>query len=312
MKKQSKPESRPESVFNNILITGIDGFTGQYLEKQLTEEGYNVFGTTINSNKNKKHFCCDIRNYDEIANVINTTRPNFIFHLAGISFVGEKNRTLIYDVNVIGTENLLEAVLNENLTPEKIIIASSATVYGNQNNAVLDETMCPKPLNHYGYSKLIMEHLVATYFQKLNIIITRPFNYTGPLQDEIFLIPKIVSHFKRKEKTIELGNIHVAREFNHISDISELYIKLMKCSTTSSIVNLCSGKPIYLNEIIEILNKITGYLITVKINESFVRKNEVPLLIGSTNKLKSIIDYEFKMEIEDTLKDIYFYNEDFI
>ncbi|PTN02877.1 nucleoside-diphosphate-sugar epimerase [Mangrovibacterium marinum] len=306
MKKQLTQELQREPASNKVFITGIDGFTGKYVEQQLLGLGYEVFGTTVNKvNASQNHITCDLRNFDEIYNALNAINPNYILHFAGISYVGEMNKSLIYDVNVIGTENLLNAILIAGLEPTKVILASSATVYGNQDSAILDESMCPKPVNHYGYSKLIMEHLATTYFDKLNLIITRPFNYTGPLQDEKFLIPKIVSHFKRKESVIELGNINVAREFNHISDISNIYLSLMKCDTTGSIVNLCSGKPVYLLDIIKHLNSLAGYEISVKVNEAFVRKNEIPVLTGCTKKLYSAIDYECRMTIEGTLLDMY-------
>lgn len=306
MKKQTEQELQQGLVSNRILITGIDGFTGQYLEQYFVQQGYLVFGTTTNpNNETKNHFYCDIRCFEDVLRIIARTQPDYIFHLAGISFVGETNRSLFYDVNVVGTEHLLEAVITEGIKPEKIIVASSATVYGNHEATVLDELICPKPINHYGYSKLAMEHLVSTYFQRLDIIVTRPFNYTGVRQSDNFFIPKIVSHYKQNKKIIELGNINVAREFNHISDVCLVYERLMLSSAYSTIVNICSGNPVYLKDVIKILDCYAGYKMELKVNESFVRKNEIPILSGSIQKLMSLIDYKFKYSIEQTLKEMY-------
>ena len=178
----------------NVLITGIDGFTGKHLEAFLNAKGYNVFGTVIEESKNENYLKCDIRNKEEVDIVISKVKPDYIFHLAAISFVGETDKSMIYDVNVLGTQNILDSVLLFEIEPKKIIIASSATVYGNQDENTLDETMCPKPVNHYGYSKLAMEHLATTYFNKLDIIITRPFNYTGIGHSKNFVIPKIIGN----------------------------------------------------------------------------------------------------------------------
>ncbi len=177
-----------------VLVTGLEGFTGIYLETLLREKGYEVYGTSLADSSKPHIFTCNITKRIEIKTIVEDICPDFVIHLAAISFVGESNASLIYDVNVIGIENLLEALLGLEKKPQKVILVSSATVYGNQAVEILDETLCPKPINHYGFSKLAMEHLSSTYFDTLPIIITRPFNYIGIGQGEHFLIPKIVSH----------------------------------------------------------------------------------------------------------------------
>jgi nucleoside-diphosphate-sugar epimerase len=134
-----------------------------------------------------------------------------------------------------------------------------------------------------------METLAKNFFDKLPIIITRPFNYTGVGQAEHFLIPKIVKHFKEKKEEIELGNIHVSREFNDIADIVKMYQKLLTSNAKSLIVNLCSSKPVSLLEVIKQMENITKHKITIKINQKFVRKNELKILCGSTDKLFATI-----------------------
>lgn len=289
----------------NVLITGIDGFTGKHLEKFLTEKGHNVFGTIIGESTTSHHLKCDIRNRAEIDLVMAKARPDYVFHLAGISFVGETDRSMIYDVNVLGTQNILDSLLSLAIEPKKIIIASSATVYGNQDKSILDEDICPKPVNHYGCSKLAMEHIAATYFDKLNIVMTRPFNYTGIGHSENFIIPKIVSHFAAKKTSIELGNLEVAREFNDIRTVIAMYYKLMTSDVKSEIINLCTGKVVKLKDVLRYMEHIAGYQINVNVNPAFVRLNEISVLMGSVEKLHSLVDVENKFTIEDTLKMMY-------
>ncbi|NOR54962.1 MAG: NAD-dependent epimerase/dehydratase family protein [Sulfurovum sp.] len=294
-----------DSHSNKVLITGINGFTGVHLEKYLTAQGFDVFGTVIDTPKEDNHLQCDIRKKDQVNTVISTIKPDYVIHIAAISFVGESNASLIYDVNVIGTENILQALLENDIRPKKIILASSATVYGNQGQEVLDESMCPAPVNHYGISKLAMEHMAANYFDALDIIITRPFNYTGIGQEAHFLIPKIVSHFREGKKEIELGNIHVSREFNAISSVLNIYHKLLLCDTKSSIVNLSSNKPIKLLDVIDMMNDIAGYEIEVKVNPAFVRANEIKSLAGSTTELTTLIGDITLSPFQDTLNEMY-------
>ncbi len=295
----------PASPSNTVLITGINGFTGIYLEKFFIEKGFKVFGTVIDIPKQKNHLQCDITQKDQVDHVIQTVKPHYVIHIAAISFVGESNASLIYDVNVIGTENILQSLVENDIKPKKVILASSATVYGNQGKEVLDESMCPAPVNHYGCSKLAMEHMASNYFDTFDIIITRPFNYTGVGQEGHFLIPKIVEHFKAGEKTIELGNIHVAREFNDIHYVVDIYHKLLLSDAKSTIVNLSSGTPIKLLNVIATMQEIAGYTIEIKVNPAFVRQDEIKSLAGSTKKLFSIIPAVSHMSLKETLRKMF-------
>ncbi len=296
---------KPDSRSKKVLITGINGFTGIYLEDSLLQKGFDVYGTVIDEPKKEKHLQCDITDRVQIDTVIAAIKPDYVIHIAAISFVGENNTSLIYDVNVIGTENILQSLIDNHVRPAKVILASSATVYGNQGKEILDESMCPRPVNHYGCSKLAMEYMSANYFDKLNIIITRPFNYTGAGQESHFLIPKIVNHFKEGGKIIELGNIHVAREFNDIHYITEIYYRLLLCDAKSGTVNLSSNSPVKLLDVIEMMQEIAGYEIKVKINPAFVRENEIELLAGSTERLVSLIDLPQRNPLRNTLVEMY-------
>ena len=288
-----------------VLITGINGFTGVHLEKQLKASGFDVYGTVLNTPTSKKHFQCDITNKREVKNLVTRIKPEYIVHIAAISFVGESNASLIYDVNVIGTENLLQSLIESNIIPKKIIIASSATVYGNQGKEILDESMCPKPVNHYGASKLAMEHLCANYFSHMDIILTRPFNYTGIGQEKHFLIPKIVNHFKAKKQVISLGNLDVKREFNDISYVCDIYKRLLLSNIKSETLNIASNRGIKLLDVIEMMNEIAGYTINVEVNPAFVRKDEIKSLTGSTEKLTSFLGKVKQKAFVDTLREMY-------
>ena len=286
-----------------VLITGIDSFTGIHLSSYLENSGYDVFGTSLNKS-DKKKYICDITKKDDIVKVLNQIKPDYLIHLSGISFAAHGNNEDFYKVNTIGTINILDAFLELNLNPEKIILVSSATVYGNQGLEVLDESLCPMPANHYGASKYSMECLVKGYFEKLPIIITRPFNYTGVGQAEQFLIPKIVKHFKEKKDVIELGNLHVEREFNDISLVCEVYKKLLESQSKSEVVNIASNRGIKLLDVISMMNDMVKHEIKVEVNPSFVRKDEIKSLTGSTDKLFQIIGYVEQKDFKDTLRDM--------
>jgi len=280
-----------------VLITGIESFTGKHLSTYLKSQGYEVSGTTYKD--------CDITVKEELEKVFTKFVPDYIIHLAGISFAAHSNTEEFYKVNTIGTLNILETLVELDIKPKKIILASSATVYGNQHKEILDESLCPMPANHYGASKYAMETLARNFFNKLDIIITRPFNYTGVGQEEYFLIPKIVSHYKDKKSSIELGNLDVAREFNDVDDIVKIYKQLLEVKDKSISLNLASNRPIKLLDIIDYMNDIAGYKIEVKINKDFVRADEIKSLCGDMSLLSKIIALKFDNNIKQTLTKMY-------
>jgi GDP-6-deoxy-D-talose 4-dehydrogenase len=285
-----------------VLITGIDGFTGVYLENLLIHAGYDVYGLVFPKSSKASHLLCNIADKSDVVTVLKSVQPDYIIHLAGISFVPHSDVRQIYDVNFFGTLNILDALIELDLSPDKVVLASSANVYGNSPVEMIDENVRPEPVSHYANSKLAMEFMARAYFDRLNILITRPFNYTGVGQGTQFLIPKIVAHFKERKKEIELGNLDVVRDFSDVRFISGVYKRLMECNYASEIVNVCSGKGTSLQEIIGKMSEITGHLIKAAQRLEFVRKNEVKTLIGSNRKLFSLIGDQKIYPIEETLR----------
>ncbi|MCL1061825.1 GDP-mannose 4,6-dehydratase [Shewanella benthica] len=285
-----------------VLITGIDGFTGIYLKQHMLSLGYQVFGTVRGTPDTPEQFQMELTDPRSIERVLNTIKPDYIVHLAAISFVGHDDTADFYRINVIGTENLLQGIINADLAPEKVLIASSANVYGNSRKTLISEDTPCEPVNHYACSKLAMEKIVANYFDKLNIIITRPFNYTGPGQAEHFLVPKIVTHFKRNAQAIELGNLDVSRDYSSVVNVVDAYEKLLVSPTVHTIVNVCSGVSVSLLEIVDTMKELTQQKMAVKVNQNFVRKDEIKTITGDNSKLVSIIGTRTNQSLSQLLE----------
>lgn len=279
---------------SKVLITGINGFTGRHIVNALSQDNYKCFGLES-----------DLRDRQRVRDEVKRINPHYVIHLAAISFSAELDSSKIYDVNVVGSINLLESLVELDNPPKKVIIASTAAVYGNCRASCLDESLSPVPLSHYACSKLSMEFMSQNYFDKLPILITRPFNYTGLGHDEKFLIPKIVRAYKDGKKELELGNLDISREFNDVRDVCVMYRKLLDSNLKHDVVNLCSGKTISLMEIIEMMNGISGYQMNISVNPRFVRSNEIKVLSGSTLKLETHIPVRFKHTLSDTLNWMY-------
>jgi len=274
---------------SKILLTGACGFTGTHLTNFLSKHAYEVF-----------HLSSNILDVVDLEKELLEVSPDFVIHLAGISFAAHKNSEEIYRINTIGSINLLESCIKLG-SLKRVIMVSSAAVYGITTNSCMNEMQCPCPVSHYGCSKLSMELLAKNYSQYFPLTIVRPFNYTGVGQDQIFVIPKIVKAFKEKATRISLGNLNVYREYNDVRDVCAIYEKLLCDKSKYNLVNICSGKAICLVEIISILETICGYKIETEVDEKLVRKNEIKSLYGSTALLQKLTGYEFKYSIEHTL-----------
>jgi nucleoside-diphosphate-sugar epimerase len=151
-------------------------------------------------------------------------------------------------------------------------------------------------------SKLAMEHLAMTYIDRLPLFFVRPFNYTGPGQVESFVIPKIVSHFKRQATTIELGNLTVEREYNDVRLVTDAYLKLLDKAEAGEIYNICSGKTYTLHQVIDALVELTGHQMNVVVNPAFVRANELHRLCGDASKLRKTIGTHDPIALQNTLR----------
>lgn len=278
-----------------ILLTGHRGFTG----KKLVAEGANLGLQIIGLESN----ITDVLSLEkEIAQVA----PDAVIHCAGISFVASKDQEAFYRVHALGTSNLLNALTKLPIKPKKILLASSATVYGNAALTPTPEEYPLKPIDHYAMSKVAMEEMAKTFFDRLPIVIARPFNYTGPGQRDNFLIPKLIRHFAQKAPSIELGNLNVEREFNDVSSICQAYLALLEYGKAGEVYNVGTGKVRSLGFVVETLIKLTNHPIQILVNPDFVRPNEVHRMCGDPSKLNQLLTAnQCKMdipELETTLK----------
>ncbi|MFT5719870.1 MAG: nucleoside-diphosphate-sugar epimerase [Motiliproteus sp.] len=271
-----------------VLVTGASGFTGFHLLRRLDALECSTLSLVHHSTAGKNERVADICDTAQLTATIAEFRPDFVVHLAAISFVGHGNSLDFYRTNVLGTQSLLDALVAANIGSPRILIASSANVYGNQQKELIVETDSCAPVNHYAISKLATEMVAATFFDTLDIIITRPFNYTGLHQKDSFLIPKIVTHFARRAEEISLGNLDVARDFSGIDFVIEAYIRLLEADISSEIVNICSGRLISLASIIQMLEPISNHKIDIKVNPLLVRNPEIKKMSGSNVKLFAI------------------------
>ncbi len=265
-------------------ITGGDSFTGRYLVPKLESKGYQVTSLTRTVGDPSRERALELSDPASIQTCFDGAEIDLFVHLAAISFVGHSDQSEIYRVNTVGTELLLKA-LSKLDNPPKSIIASSANVYGNPLRLPCAESDAPRPENHYAVSKYGLEQVCRWYQPHLDIVVARPFNYTGVGQRREFLIPKLVAAFSEAEPRVELGNLDVARDFLDVRDVADAYISLAERGVPGEIYNIASGAAVEIGEVIAMLEEISGKSLAIHQNPDFMRANELKVLLGDNTKL---------------------------
>ena len=291
-----------------ILITGASGFTGRYLATRLAEAGHEVHGTVHGapgeSVTGVAHLhSLDIGDARAVAKTIAQIAPDKVVHLAAIAFVAHADVGEMYRTNILGTRNLLDALAAQRKRPSAILLASSANIYGNAREGMIDEDVPAAPVNDYGITKAAGEVVAAAYRDRLPIILARPFNYTGRGQSPEFLIPKIVSRIRDGADEIELGNVDVERDFSDVRGVVDAYARLLDCGAAiGGTFNICSGRAVSLSAIVDLVRAISGRDLAVRVNPDFVRANEVKRLWGCPASLERAVGPLNMPPLEETLR----------
>jgi len=289
-----------------VLVTGINGFVGQHLRKELQIRSHDVWGIDVDS-ADAKVVEADILNPHRLSNVVKYIEPDSVIHLAAIANVDHRDPSALYSINFNGTINLLNACRELEKKPQFLFISSSQ-VYGNvpAQELPIDETFPFNPVNHYGAGKAAAEMTVMAFAAEYGLpyVIARPFNHTGPGQTDRFVVPKIVNAFRERAEFIELGNIDTVRDFTDVRDIVKAYASVLENFRNGEVYNISSGIGITVAEIFNMIKKITGENVNIKKRESLVRGNEIQAVIGNSSRLRKSTGWSPEILIEKTLKDM--------
>jgi GDP-4-dehydro-6-deoxy-D-mannose reductase len=304
------------------FITGIAGFAGSFLAEELLAHNYKVSGSLMEreSSKNIKSILneldlvkLDVQKPSECTRRIKQLNPDYIFHLAAFSSVGQsfKNETLTYKVNFEGTLNVLNAALEvKNLS--KLVFISSADCYGafKPANKTLTEKQPFNPISPYAVSKTAAELLCNFYVSRYNapLTIARSFNHTGPRQNDNFVVSSFARQIAQIEKNggepiIHVGDLSAKRDFSDVRDIVSGYRLLAEKGRAGESYHFCSGKTVTVKQILEMLLKMSDKTIIVKTDNLRLRKNDIPCLKGDNKKAKTKLRFQPKYSLNETLQD---------
>jgi GDPmannose 4,6-dehydratase len=309
------------------LITGINGQDGSYLAEFLIGKGYEVHGTlkrnSVAENQTARldnifnqinlHYA-DLTDLSSLISVIQKVNPEEIYNLAAQSHVRISFDQPLYTANVtgIGTLNLLEAV--KLIKPSiKIYQASSSEMFGNSidNDGYQRETTPMNPVSPYGCAKVFSYNIARNYRNSYGMYISNGilFNHESPRRGTNFVTNKVCKEVVKihlgLSNELKLGNLEATRDWGHAKDYVEAMWMILQQETSEDYV--CStGISHSVQDLCEYTFSKFGlnYKEYVKVDEKFLRPEELHNLKGDSSKLKSITGWSPKYTFETMLDEM--------
>lgn len=293
----------------HVLITGIGGFIGPRLARNLLEHGHRVSGTWLentpppNVEEGVDLFHADLLDRNSLDRTMESAKPDAVVHLAGLSHVGEswKRPGEYFRVNVLGTENLLKAA-----DDRMVVFASSAEVYGPvpAEQQPIHEERLPDPRSPYALTKAAAERLAIAR----GAVVARAFNLIGPGQSPAFALPAFagqLAEIARGERDVlKVGNLTARRDFVHVDDGAEAFRRLIQGGTPGRIYNIASERAVSIAEALDRLCAVAGVEPRVEQDPERMRPVDLPLLLGDHGRLTKL-GWEPERTLDQALSDLW-------
>lgn len=306
-----------------VFITGITGFAGSYLaEYLLSKKGYKVFGTflfeesikNVEAIKTKLNLIkLDISDSKLLSAIVKNIKPDLVFHLAALTSPKKSFENSSETItNNIGIEiNLLNAIRDNKLFDTRILIISSADIYGlvKKEDLPIDEETAFMPVSPYAVSKIAQDFLALQYFLSYNlkIVRVRPFNHIGPRQSPDFVVAAIAKKIAeiekgKREPILTVGNLESKRDFTNVKDMVRAYAIAIEKGKLGDVYNIGFGVSYKIGDILNRLLRLSKSKISVKSDKSLFMPIDNPDLLCDSSKFRKISNWKPEIQIDITLK----------
>lgn len=298
------------------LVLGANGFVGRYLLEELANNGYETVAAGRHAQVRY-----DLMEQEQVLELLRRTEPDVIFHLAGQADVRKSwdDPKTTFNVNIIGTTNLLESVRRLE-KPCRVLLVGSADQYGRGvqiSTGPIGEDFPLHPVTPYAISKCAQEELGRLYTDSygLDIVMTRSFNHIGVRQSPGFVVPDLVNGLLdvefRQKQVLCVGNLSAKRDFTDVRDVVRAYRLLIERGAKGEVYNVGSGHLVCIQTILDQLLSMAKCEIPVQQDPSKMRPSDTPAILCDCTKLREQTGWTPSIEIRKSLEDILNYNRNY-
>lgn len=303
-----------------VFITGATGFAGSHLVDRLIAADHEIFALVhpatshqaLPSYDKLTEIAGDLLDPQQILSIVTEVKPDVIYHLAGQAYPGRSwnDPALTMAVNAGGTANILRAATE--FGRPRVVVITSAEIYGPiaASDLPLTEQTPARPRHPYGVSKLAAGELARVYWERfaLPVIEARPFNHIGPRQAPGFVVPDFAGQVAairlgRQEPIIRVGNLEPERDFTDVRDVAAAYEALAGKGHPGEAYLICSGHPVSVRKILDLLIEIGGVGAKVQVDDLRVNPTDTPCLYGSHAKLTAHTGWTPQIPLRQSLAD---------
>lgn len=306
------------------LVTGGGGFVAQWVIRAMAARGWEVTAVGLEPEAPATVVAAgvrwrqlDVRDEGALGDALDAGRPDAIVHLAAVAFppAATADPAAAWELNVVGTVRLLGAagarVKAGTLDPVVLVVGSSEQ-YGRHDagDMPLREEAAQRPLTVYGATKAAQE-VAALQVHRANgvrVVATRSFNHSGPGQGIDFLLPALVRRALDLRASggagLVLGDQTPVREFTHVADVAEAYCRLVEHGVAGEAYNVCSGQGTTVRELaLSVLHR-AGVTAEISTDPALLRPVDVPILVGSPDKLRAATGWSPVRTRDDIIDDL--------
>ncbi|NBX98047.1 NAD(P)-dependent oxidoreductase [bacterium] len=295
-----------------VLVTGANGFVGQHVVDTLQQYDCEIIGLTKSSEiddtlaqKLDVHVVCDLTKPEQVAELA-LQGITGVINLAGIAVnnPNEPDSANLISTNISVHTNLYEQFMRQGVSPRIIAVSSGAVYSPNQPMPLTEDSELASGATAYVASKIAMEQAIKPYTTMgLDIIITRPFNHTAPLQGPSFLVPDWAERLSTLEKgqSVDVSRLGSWRDFLDARDVAAAYTSILQTpehQLTTDTYNICSGRPLQTYHVIQLLANELG--VELPFEE---KPSSESVIYGSSDTLTQDTGWKQKIPLEKTIRD---------
>jgi GDP-4-dehydro-6-deoxy-D-mannose reductase len=294
---------------NKILITGITGFVGSHLAECALAEQLTVSGFDLRRDRlAAEYHLGEITDRASIESTLQKTEPDVIFHLAGM--IKSPDPDALYKTNLLGSIALFDTIVKTNKRPV-VVLASSSAVYGPTSGAEpIGEKAEIRPITHYAASKSAQEIAALRYFNadEFPVIILRMFNLLGPGLPADLACSSFARQIALAEAggkaEISTGNLEAQRDFVDVRDAVRAFMLAAQKGKPGQVYNVCSGRAVKIQSCLDEMISMSTCQIKVRRDAERIQSNDVPIQIGSAEKIKLAAGWEPQIPLRQSLTDL--------